>query len=590
MMTLIHGWTRDLSRYGVVVLDLVFASMDKSTRYFNKIVRPLFVVLITSREDFEEFSKALRTYDLAFGAWLVLFWKFPHGQIDFVCKHPMGNPLRLRFNTEMMVLCENERVLNEWYSIFENKTERIKMAIWKPTGDFDLFRNISRDLNERRRNLRGRVLRAVVVQGGLFVEVSNGVLNGSFGTIIKDLCELLNFTVKIVSQVSEYGRYDWKRDKWSGAIGEIVEKRADIGIGDFSMTSYRMDVVDFTFPLKMSPNRIYYKQPSFGIKWSSYFKVFETDVWLSILILIITTPLLLAFMQVTRRSDVKLTRLISDIYLNVWGIFCQQGVSEFPMKFSLRLAYFSLCIAAFSTSTYYSARLISFLTVPYITHPFTTLEGFVKDGTYKLIVVRGTADYDMFRYSKDTLAQKMKSLMLPSNSLPTSDLEGFKMVCEGRLVFYTSEEVRKSIDSWLIPCKISSVDAGRIDSLAIALSKRNQFTGIINFHLQKFLDNGVLIRLLYTKTRRKQTLQTYNYHEVQFPDISPLLAILAGGIFFGATIYIMEKYIYESYWRKSILIDSSIMKESLRKNPVRLVSKNGKSDKLKSSNHYQFAL
>jgi len=48
---------------------------------------------------------------------------------------------------------------------------------------------------------------------------------------------------------------------------------------------------------------------------------------------------------------------------------------------------------------HYSAALICFLTVCTRVLPFQTLEEFIDDGTYKLIMLRGTADYEVVTVS-----------------------------------------------------------------------------------------------------------------------------------------------------------------------------------------------
>ena len=85
----------------------------------------------------------------------------------------------------------------------------------------------------------------------------------------------MNFKIEVASSVLIYG--SWNEDKgiWTGVIGELISNRADIGVAEFSMTTSRLDIVDFTFPLILSRNRIFFKKPDGSfIHWSAYFKVF----------------------------------------------------------------------------------------------------------------------------------------------------------------------------------------------------------------------------------------------------------------------------------------------------------------------------
>lgn len=85
----------------------------------------------------------------------------------------------------------------------------------------------------------------------------------------------MNFKIQVASSVLIYG--SWNEDKgiWTGVIGELISDRADIGVAEFSMTTSRLDIVDFTFPLILSRNRIFFKKPDgSSVHWSAYFKVF----------------------------------------------------------------------------------------------------------------------------------------------------------------------------------------------------------------------------------------------------------------------------------------------------------------------------
>lgn len=109
----------------------------------------------------------------------------------------------------------------------------------------------------------------------LFVELKNGVLTNFLGAVIKELSKSMNFKIEVASSVLIYG--SWNEDKgiWTGVIGELISGRADIGVAEFSMTTSRLNIVDFTFPLILSRNRIYFKTPDGSfIHWSAYFKVF----------------------------------------------------------------------------------------------------------------------------------------------------------------------------------------------------------------------------------------------------------------------------------------------------------------------------
>lgn len=73
--------------------------------------------------------------------------------------------------------------------------------------------------------------------------------------------------------------------------------------------------------------------------------------------------------------------------------------AEFPEESPMRLAFLSIFVSSLIIHTAYSASFISFLTLPMFSLPFSNVEGYVADGSYKLIVLKNSSDYDMFNVS-----------------------------------------------------------------------------------------------------------------------------------------------------------------------------------------------
>lgn len=110
----------------------------------------------------------------------------------------------------------------------------------------------------------------------------------------------------------------------------------------------------------------------------------------------------------------------SEIMFYVFGVFCSQGTtnrSEFThskdvyvlflfvknvgMEQSLldpiRMVQFVIHLTAVVVLAAYSAALISFLAIKTFVMPFTTMEGLLKDGTYRFGVIQESADYSFFQ-------------------------------------------------------------------------------------------------------------------------------------------------------------------------------------------------
>ncbi|KYN34710.1 Glutamate receptor delta-2 subunit [Trachymyrmex septentrionalis] len=481
---LIHTSSRLLSRHYIMTVDVHFKSLWKTLKYYHEIIQPITIVILPDFEAYLEFVDAVKVYSMSFPVWFILFLYTPDNNIHDHCHKPIGNPFNLAFDTQMLVLCNNEIILREWYSIKGDTVKIFDLAEWKDNEGFE------------------------------FISVINENLMATvFTKVFEELTSHLNFTVNIVSQKLEYGIRNRQTLIWSGVMGEIVYGRADFAIADVALTSFRICFVDFTLPLVVSKINLYFKEPGIcGVKWIGYFQTFSSRTWVTIIMLITTAPLLLFFMKTCRDQSRSTVDLISENFICIWGIFCQQALIEFPKSSSLRVAYFTILLAAVLIMAHYSAALICFLSACIHVLPFQTLDEFVNDGTYKLIVIRDSADYDIVTHEENPFYIKLMKLMKDESELPKTLIEGFMQVCnEKNVVFMATSAQKKSLEKKL-PCKLSSITTERINNLAIILSKDNPYTGVINYYLQKFLNNGMIMQEISTNNYFRLINDVHRYY------------------------------------------------------------------------------
>ncbi|XP_076619997.1 glutamate receptor-like [Colletes latitarsis] len=440
------------------------------------------------------------------------------------------------YGTSCITIVHSDKY-TKWYSLSKNITRVSNLAVWKPGGKFNLTTNSS--LYTRRSNMYGQVMRIAYVKASPFVAMKDGALTHFFGAVMQELSKSMNFTVKVMGTSAVYGNWNEEKKIWTGVIGEVVSRVVDFGIAEFSMSNHRLDVVDFTLPLILSRNKVYFQKPdASSVQWSAYFKTFKMDIWMAIIFTIVSAPILLTLMKTRGRIVMK---IIADNYIKVWGIFCQQGMSEFPNESSLRLAFLSIFLSALIILSAYSASLISFLTVSTVALPFSTLEEFACHGSYKLIAFKNSADYDMIISANDSVSLRLKRLLKKKQDLPMTVFDAFQQVCSEKVGFYVTEVIQNAMDR--VPCEIVYIEAGKLDSLALVLNKGSSYTGLINYQLQRFKDNGVLNKLkntfLVTTSSREG-----GYPVVTLGGVAPILSVLAGGVILGCFILAFEKIYY----------------------------------------------
>lgn len=94
-----------------------------------------------------------------------------------------------------------------------------------------------------------------------------------------------------------------------------------------------------------------------------------------------------------------------------------------------RLVHLNVHLTGVVVLAAYSAALISFLAIKTFVMPFTTMEGLLKDGTYRFAVVGDSADYSFFqvrdRTSTSTIRHHPNYSIRTINTLCDIDLRRF---------------------------------------------------------------------------------------------------------------------------------------------------------------------
>ncbi|XP_034939387.1 glutamate receptor ionotropic, kainate 2-like [Chelonus insularis] len=547
--TFVQTTVKYLSNYNIISTIKHIESLEDEIKLFRyRIDRPMVVVFLEKIEHVKLLETWCQKVDMGYPVWLFLFTGLQGTTIYNYYKNVNTNTFSLKFNTELIVwCCQHPRYIYEWWTIDGKNLKRRLLGIWqKETG---LVFTSNRSLYDRRGSLHGLPLRITFSRGSAFFYFTNNTLDGYMGEIVTELQYAMNFSINKLIENDRFGIWNDHQQKWTGMVGVISRQEADLGVGELSMTNDRREIIDFTLPLYISPCRIYFKQmDNRAIHLSAYFKAFSVDIWISILIIIAISPLLLVTMR--EKINIKpVKQCIVENYLLVWGIFCQQSIPEFPSKMSLAVAYFSIFITSIVISATYSAAITSYLAVSDPPPLFSSVEEFIADGTYELSVLQDGANYDLFTHSEDPVMKELRKIMVPRKSLPKTNNEGFLQLCYKKVAFYANDALKKSVTINL-PCEIGFIETGKIDSIAMILPHNSSYTGLINYQINRFRDNGVLRRLKRRYLHRSLTISELNINNsLDIQGAAPVFLVIAGGLCTSALVFMLEK-IHFLYFNK----------------------------------------
>ncbi|XP_024940081.1 glutamate receptor 1 isoform X2 [Cephus cinctus] len=533
---------KDLSSEGVLAASMDFTFLGKKIHYlYRSTSRPLFVVYIRHSRNLMEFVHLSSTIHMSYAVWLIIFSSNIDGNLcPDISKS--GYSFALPLDVETLVLCEDEQIIWEWY-YDDGRITLTTLASWSH-GVFEMRANTS--FYMRRSNLNGKQLQATLVNMNLVGHVPGTHIDKKIiPMLMNELQSIMNVALKLPNNESHFGNVDRATGNWTGAIAQLIHGDSEMGFGEFTMTTDRLEVIDFSLPFSLSKSKLYIKEPDKTVPWTGHFQAFSFGIWITILGIVLVVPILLTLIKF--KNGTSFLYLLAENYLYVWGIYCQQGLSEFPTNTTVRLVLFSVFLSATIVSAAYSGSLTSYLAASGVVLPFTTMQGFIEDGSYKMIVFQASADYDLFvvrekETSKNTMARKMRSLLKPAHKLPTTVTQGFQEVCNEKVAFFVEDAIVDTINIYL-PCKVVGIDSGFESSTGLILRKNSMYTRLLNFHIQRLLENGLLNRM----RKRISTVSKQGRNilpEVELWGIALILALITGGMLLSSIILIFEIVIH----------------------------------------------
>lgn len=112
----------------------------------------------------------------------------------------------------------------------------------------------------------------------------NARYEGYIVDLINIIQQNLNFRYELeVVADGKYGNFDPETKKWNGLVRQLIDRKADLAIGDLTITKERETVIDFTSPfMNLGIGVLYIRPPKFEPNLLSFLDPFSLDVWLCI--------------------------------------------------------------------------------------------------------------------------------------------------------------------------------------------------------------------------------------------------------------------------------------------------------------------
>uniref|UniRef100_A0A674BIC2 Glutamate receptor n=1 Tax=Salmo trutta TaxID=8032 RepID=A0A674BIC2_SALTR len=278
-----------------------------------------------------------------------------------------------------------------------------KLATWDPVH------GLNGTLTDRKleNNMRGVVLRVVTVLEEPFVMVSENVLGkpkkyqGYSIDVLDSLSNYLGFKYEIyVAPDHKYGSQQ-SDGVWNGLMGELVAKRADVGLSALTITPERESAVDFTTRYMDYSVGVLLRKAERTVDMFACLAPFDLSLWACIAGTVLLVGILVYLLNWLNPPRLPMGAVSSTTFYNsmwfVYGSFVQQGGEVPYTTLATRMMMGVWWLFALIVISSYTANLAAFLTITRIENSIQSLQDLSKQTELPYGTVLDSAVYEQVR-------------------------------------------------------------------------------------------------------------------------------------------------------------------------------------------------
>ncbi|XP_047656148.1 glutamate receptor ionotropic, delta-2 isoform X2 [Tachysurus fulvidraco] len=440
-----------------------------------------------------------------------------------------------------------------------------RLATWDPVH------GLNGTLSDRKleNNMRGVVLRVVTVLEEPFVMVSENVLGkpkkyqGFAIDVLDALSNYLGFKYEIyLAPDHKYGSQQ-ADGSWNGLIGELVFKRADVGISALTITPERESVVDFTTRYMDYSVGVLLKKAERTVDMFACLAPFDLSLWACIagtVLLVGTLVYLLNWLNPPRlpMGSMSSTTLYNSMWF-VYGSFVQQGGEVPYTTLATRLMMGVWWLFALIVISSYTANLAAFLTISRIENSIQSLQDLSKQTELPYGTVLDSAVYDQLRskgmnpFERDPMYSQMWRMINQSGGADNNvedSKEGIRKVKYGRFAFVWDAAVLEYVAINDEDCSFYTVSNNAPDrGYGIAMQHGSPYRDIFSQRILELQQNGDMDILklkwwprespcdLYSAIGTKKTASALDIH-----SFAGVFFVLAAGVVLSCLIATVETW------------------------------------------------
>ncbi|KAE8743142.1 hypothetical protein FOCC_FOCC011235 [Frankliniella occidentalis] len=329
-------------------------------------------------------------------------------------------------------------------------------GIWNMTG-IHLFRSVEEMERSEKQKLSKKFMRVVsrigppyLMKLDNYTEGSgNAGLEGYSMDLIDEISKILNFKYEFhLVKDGKYGSLNPVTKQWDGIIKELLDRKADLGICDLTITYDRERAVDFTMPfMNLGISILFAKPKEPDPNLFSFLSPLSLEVWIYMATAYVGVSLLLFVLARTspyewdnphpcnpHPEELQNTFTLINSMWFAMGSFLQQGCDFLPKAVSTRMVAGMWWFFTLIMISSYTANLAAFLTVNRMDDTITSAKDLAQQNKIKYGCVDGGSTQAFFKNSNFSDYQRMWASMESSRPsvFPKTNTEGVERVLKSK--------------------------------------------------------------------------------------------------------------------------------------------------------------
>ncbi|XP_078698838.1 glutamate receptor ionotropic, kainate 2-like isoform X3 [Branchiostoma floridae x Branchiostoma belcheri] len=375
--------------------------------------------------------------------------------------------------------------------------------------------------------------------------------------LLDELSKMLGFKYRVsLVPDANYG-FENEDGVWDGMVRELMERRADLAVAPFTITSSRERVIDFSKPFMNVGISILYRKPQTEDRLFAFLSPLSYDIWLYVLLAYVGVSGVLFFVArftpyewydpdpCNPDSNVEENNftLLNSFWYNI-GAFMQQGSESLPRAVSTRTVMGSWWFFMLIIISSYTANLAAFLTVERMVIPIESAEDLAAQTQIHYGCLQGGTTMTFFKQnSKVPTYQKMWAFMNTVEPSPFTKTveEGILRVLNGNYAFLLESTMNEYVRRK--SCNLTQI-GGPLDSKGYGIGTPNgsPFTDDISNAILSLQEQGRLEELYrkWWKGSCPAEEKDWFFSSLKWDQVGGIFIVLMVGLALSTVIAVLE--------------------------------------------------